>query len=93
MKVCIDISAGIKQIEKISKIILTIAYTVFLIIFAAAPIVCLYFGNYRNDYTTGYYWFKELICLCIHILGAVTIPVLVFELFLTALGGKKQKKE
>ena len=93
MKILMDISGCIKQMERISKIIIFTGYIVSLLIFASAFSLYIYYGTYKNDYSTGYIWFKELILLCIHMFGAATIPVFIFELFLTASGGKNQKTE
>ncbi|MBQ7688027.1 MAG: hypothetical protein IJT27_02295 [Clostridia bacterium] len=89
MKKIANFISCLKNMERVSKIILYAANAAVLLTYGAA-IAVLSPGLFHGDLSTALYWAQELWLLAKELLGATVVPVLLFEIFFYAKGLKQQ---
>ena len=80
----------VSDMEKISKALIQFGYAAAIMLFFIGAGALFYYVEYIGDFSTGYYWFRELCHAAADTFGAVAIPVLIFENLYIIAGLKRR---
>lgn len=75
-------------LDSVSKVILITGSISVCLCCASSLLIMLFNGSVFPDYDTAFYWSRECALLAKELLDATFIPVLIYELILTAKGIK-----